>query len=451
MPRREQLTASIRLVASSRGPLLAPDHFRIWRAGPNPGDYGELFFTPRAAAAVMTEYTVRGNAIVMDIEHGLNPRMNPGLDPSAPPPTAGYLELELVDELEGPELWALPRWSDCGRPAPVPGEVCCGKHQVESGQRCYVSPDWDIDADTREPIRLNRVSLVAEPATWAINLLASRAVGSASQGATMDEMEKMRAGYAAAKTMMGSADSKAAKAASTLCAAYEQAASTLGIKLEDAGEGGGEPKTEGAAAAAGEGETTTNQVDPKQASGADPSKVDDAARGPGPGPAVAAVATRVASRAAAAVVAGGDRPITGAELERVLAERDERGRLTAGISDRVPKGHENLVASMSLGQLREYSRGLPAKVAPASGAGDGGGAVTAGKGTAGAKPGAGEPMSPKEQYLVERWAKALGVKDANMTASRKAWDDDRHGGAIEIDIFKLSEGFRNKARIGRAA
>src|SRR5262245_36483810 len=134
MPRRNP-TASIRLTASA-GPLVAPDRFRIWRAGANPGDYGELNFTPRAAESVMADYLRRGNALVMDIEHALNPAINPKLDPERPPPTAGYLALELVSG----ELWGVPRWSDCGRPAPVPGEVCCGKHQIESGQRCYVSP-----------------------------------------------------------------------------------------------------------------------------------------------------------------------------------------------------------------------------------------------------------------------------------------------------------------------
>ena len=162
-----------------------------------------------------------GNPLIMDIEHALNPMVNPTLDPADPPPTAGYLQLELFEGPDGPELWGLPRWSDCGRSAPVPGEVCCGKHQIESGQRCCISPDWQIDTETREPVRLNRVSLVAEPATYGINLLASRAVAS-SEAPMDDKMEKLKAGYAALASMKASEDKETAKHASALCAAMEE-------------------------------------------------------------------------------------------------------------------------------------------------------------------------------------------------------------------------------------
>src|SRR5690242_14561010 len=144
--RSSNLVASIRLTA---GALVAPDRFRIWRAGANPGDYGERFFTERSAESVVGEELARGNAMAMEFEHALTPSVNPTLDPADPPPTAGYLTLELYDTPEGPELWGVPRWSDCGRDAPVPGEVCCGRHQIESGQRLYMSPDWIIETETR--------------------------------------------------------------------------------------------------------------------------------------------------------------------------------------------------------------------------------------------------------------------------------------------------------------
>ena len=87
--RNRRMTASMRLTAAVG--LRAPERFRIWHAGPNPWDGGTVWFTPAAAASVMGEFLRRGNALVMDIEHALNPAANPQLDPSDPPMTAGVL------------------------------------------------------------------------------------------------------------------------------------------------------------------------------------------------------------------------------------------------------------------------------------------------------------------------------------------------------------------------
>ena len=436
MTRRERtLTASICLTA---GVALgaAPSRFRIWRAGSNPGDYGDLFYTPAANASVMGEYMRRGNALIIDIEHALNPTVNPALDPANPPQTGGYLALESVEGQDGPELWAVPRWGYCGRDAPVPEKVCCARHQIESGQRCYVSPDWDIDTETREPIRLKRVSLVAEPATFGINLLASASANKRGSAMPGDEMGDMRAAYRAAKASMGSTDGKVAKAAGTLCAAYESAAATLGMALED-GVGADEKKNDAAPAAAAEG-ATTNDVDPKQAGAADPNKVDDTTRGPGPGPAVAgATASRASARS----------PLTREDVRAEMRAAAEEERLRAVVLERMPKGSVNVVASMGLAQLRTAARDLPAPVVEPGTGGDNGGALTAGKGTV--KPGEGK-LTPEEAFQVKRWGRALGVKEANETASRAAWAKDPEGGAVEVDVFGKMEAFRDKARAASA-
>lgn len=417
---RRNLTASIRLTASV-GP--APARFRIWRAGSNPGDYGDLEFTPSAAARVMAAYEQRGNALIMDIEHALNPQVNPTLDPADPPPTAGYLALELVDTEAGPELWGVPRWSDCGRDAPVPDEVCCARHQIESGQRCYVSPDWQIDMETREPIALNRVSLVAEPATWGVNLLASRAA--TGTGDNMADNEGLRAAYAAAMGLQKSSNAKIAKAASTMVAELGEAAAALNIQLEDGEDKAPDSKkSEGQTAAEGNEDMGQNKgaaVDTDKGTGGDN------------GPAVASVA---ASK-------GASKSLTLEDVRAEIARGAEESRLRTLVASRLPKESANLVASMSLAQLRTAARDLPAPPPADKGTGgDNGGNVTAG---------ATAELSVDESFLVRRWKRGLEVKEANLTAAKKAWEADPYGGEVVVDPFAaLCRGTTGKSAPARA-
>lgn len=215
MKGRINLTAS---AALPTGPRKAPDRVRIWRAGANPGDYGACNLTPRAAAMVAAAYEARGNLAPIDIEHGTNPKANPNYDPNRPPPGGGYYAVKVVETPAGPEIWADPvRWSDYAR------------SEIESGSRGYVSPDWDMTTDTREPIRLNKISLVLEPGTFGINLLAS---ASAARGSSMNEIEQLRAAYAALLAMVNSTDADVKANATALCAKLKEQASTLGIDLD---------------------------------------------------------------------------------------------------------------------------------------------------------------------------------------------------------------------------
>lgn len=141
----------------------APPRFQIWRPGENRGDFGVTILTPEAADRVIAAYLARGNLLPIDIEHGTNPRANPNYDPAKPPPGGGYLALQRVDTDRGPAIWADPvRWSDYARA------------QIEGGERCYISPDWDNDPETKQPLRINKVSLVMNPGTYGMPLLASR-------------------------------------------------------------------------------------------------------------------------------------------------------------------------------------------------------------------------------------------------------------------------------------
>jgi hypothetical protein len=377
--------------------LRAPERFRIWRAGGNPGDYGELFYTPRANASVMGVYMQRGNALCMDIQHAMNPEINPKLDPADPPPTAGYLALESVSTADGPELWGVPRWSDCGRDAPVPGKVCCGKHQIESGQRCYVSPDWQIDTDTREPLILNRVSLVAEPGTWGVNLLASRA--GAAQGKTQVDEKQIRAAYALASMQAAAAEGPLKDTAAAYVEQLKSAAAAMGVDLEKEPEAAPESKK------------------PEAQAAAEPAKLTEPTK---------------PEAQAAAVTAG--KPLTAADFDRRFAEHTERQTLLAGIQGRVPEGHAQLVASMGLTQLRVYARGLPAPVDP-----DGKGGVRAANVTAGTdRVGKAEPLTALEQRDVDDLRAALGQTSENVTATRKILDASPTGD-FDISLRSLVE------------
>lgn len=211
----------------------APERVHVWGPGNNPGDYGDNYFTPAAAASLLAEFDARGNAGVVDIEHGTNPDANPALSPDAPPVLGGYWVPEVEQGADGPHLWVTVRWSNCGASAAQPGAVCCATHQIESGQRCYISPDWDRDASTFEVVRLNKISLVGEPGTYAIPLLASRSPLTASQGSTpMDELEMLKAVRLGLQQMIdGEGAEPLKKLAAQLAGELDAAASGLGLDL----------------------------------------------------------------------------------------------------------------------------------------------------------------------------------------------------------------------------
>ncbi len=215
----KRFTASIQLPPRGK----APERIRIWRAGENPGNFGQCLFTPKAAADVMAAFVTRGNAGAIDIEHATNRSANPDYDPSKPPPGGGYYSLELADTPDGPELWCSVRWSDYAI------------EQIESGSRCYVSPDWQMDSVTREPLMLNKLSLVQEPGTYSISMLASRA-GASDRSFKMDS-DLLKALIADAQKLADSAESADLKAmGADLAKQLTDAATKLGVDLTAAPE-----------------------------------------------------------------------------------------------------------------------------------------------------------------------------------------------------------------------
>lgn len=362
----------------------APDRFRIWRAGANPGDYGECNFTAAAAAAVMADFSKRGNAGAIDVEHATNSLANPKYDPANPPPGGGYYSLELVDTKAGPELWASSvRWSEYARA------------QIETGSRCYVSPDWLMSQDTREPYLLNKLSLVMEPGTYGINLLASAGANRGSKN--MDEIDKLRAAYAAMMAMASSTDPDIKASAAALCEKLKANAATLGIDLEAAGPEAELPATDLPASRA------------------------DATPAPAGGTTQPAKFPPGASAAAA-------RGVTLAEVTSVIREENAKRDMLAANAGRpgLTQGLVQVLAGKSLREAREIIGALPPKLAPVVekvppaplNATAGAAAVA----TGGTQPAAGvvaeDKPTAEEAHDIDKMRRQFGLSVEAVTASR---------------------------------
>lgn len=147
----------------------APREFKLWEVGPNGTDYGVHVWTERSAREVLKRYEARGNPILLDIEH-----KGATLEDGTPAPTAGYARLEV----RAGAPWLVFDWSDFGR------------EQIETGQRRFLSAEYDVDKVTGEIVAVYRVSLVADPGTHNARMLAGartsqRAEGTHGKGRTM--------------------------------------------------------------------------------------------------------------------------------------------------------------------------------------------------------------------------------------------------------------------------
>lgn len=130
----------------------APAEFKLWNAGPNPTDYGVHVWSARSVEEVLARYNERGNPLLLDVEH--NGAQHEDGEPAV---TAGYARLEV----RAGEPWLVFDWSDFGRA------------QIASGERRFLSPEYDVDKNTGEILALYRVSLVADPGTHRARMLAS--------------------------------------------------------------------------------------------------------------------------------------------------------------------------------------------------------------------------------------------------------------------------------------
>lgn len=136
-------------------PKTPPSEIQLWSAGDNPTDYGIHKWTERSAADVFARYESRGNPLLIDVEHnGANTA------DEEPTVTGGYARLEL----RAGAPWLVFDWS------------AYGVEQIATGQRRFLSPEYDVDRATGEILALYRVSLVADPGTHRARMLAAAAL-----------------------------------------------------------------------------------------------------------------------------------------------------------------------------------------------------------------------------------------------------------------------------------
>lgn len=168
--RRIQFARSVE--ASSEGE--APNAARLWKAGWNRTDKGDLNFTPRSAKLVLQAYQDRNNGLAWYYEHEDRlPLEKRGGAPMKGVCSAPSSALTVRDSDEGPECWAESiAWTDEA------------KRQIQSGERRQLSPIASFDSDTREIVEILNVSLCAEGATLSGTILASAGKGMMS----MDDM-----------------------------------------------------------------------------------------------------------------------------------------------------------------------------------------------------------------------------------------------------------------------
>jgi hypothetical protein len=141
----------------------APSAARIWKAGWNATDKGELNFTPRSAETLMRDWQARGNPLACYYEHEDRlPLDKRGGAPMRGVCAAPSAELAIRQGEGGPECWAENiAWT------------AEAKRQIETGERRQISPIAVYDNSTREILGILNISLCAEGATHHGTLLAS--------------------------------------------------------------------------------------------------------------------------------------------------------------------------------------------------------------------------------------------------------------------------------------
>ncbi len=141
----------------------APEAARLWRAGWNKTDKGDLNFTPRSAELVIAAWEKRGNPLVWYYEHEdripLDKRGGAPMKGAASAPSS---DLAIRESEDGPECWAEGiAWT------------AEAKRQITTGERRQLSPIAAFDSETREIVEILNVSLCAEGATHFGTILAS--------------------------------------------------------------------------------------------------------------------------------------------------------------------------------------------------------------------------------------------------------------------------------------
>lgn len=337
------MTAPIRILAESAPiparhvcafafePRVPPKEIQLWNSGDNPTDYGVHKWTARSAADVIGRYESRGNPLLIDVEH--NGANKEGVE--EPPVTGGYARLEL----RAGAPWLVFDWS------------AYAVEQITTGQRRFLSPEYDVDNATGEILALYRVSLVGDPGTHRARMLAS----AQQQETGMDPK------LAAIMAILSSVTDPAAaiEAIKSLVASLDGAAAPAGDAA--GGDAGGDAG--GAMAAAGDPPAGGDAKDP------DKDKVAAAAK-----PAASAPAAAASPPAASAAPATTPAAATGAteatKVETVAAaavvqiENAQRDHMIATSGERLEPSIRRWASTQPLAVVRGLIGAAPAKLDP---------------------------------------------------------------------------------------
>jgi hypothetical protein len=144
-----------------------PVAMRLWRAGPNPTDYGVSVFSEESAALLLEEQARRGNRYSFDINHL-------SLDKDAPLENQRAVGSFAIEVRNG-ECWAVDcRWTRETR------------EELAAGGWLSISPAYDARTDDGVIVSLLNCALTGSPATHnATALAATRLAASRGRGETM--------------------------------------------------------------------------------------------------------------------------------------------------------------------------------------------------------------------------------------------------------------------------
>ena len=292
-----------------------PREIQLWNVGNNPTDYGVHRWTARSASEVMGAYLKRSNPLQIDIEHNTAPddaEVHAG--PQLPPeerPTGGYAKLEIRNGAP----WLVFDWSQVA------------VEQIRTRQRLFLSPDYLVDKQTGEIVRLNCVSLVGNPGTHGARILAA-AVRCGGKGRM-----NLALFLAALRAALAAEDPAVAKEQiSNLIAEVEKSAG---------GEPDGDEGTQtpvGAAAAPESGDPST--------------------------PAPAADDEEEKKRQAAVAASAAKPPAATDETARLREAVAAKDRVLAA-GDKIPPAYRVFASSLSQTQFDQFVAGLPDLSAPA--------------------------------------------------------------------------------------
>lgn len=280
-----------------------PAEIQLWNVGPNPTDYGTHHWTDRSVQEVMEVYSARGNPLQIDVEHNGCPEEREQRKSDDPPPTGGYAFLEI----RGGAPWLRFDWS------------AYAVEQIRTRQRLFLSPEYEVDLETSEIVRLVRVSLVGDPGTHHARMLASarRVRAQQERSASVNEVLKMI--LAAIDAALGAGDLDTAK----------EILAKLKSEIEGAGGSESEPAAEGEGVAA-ESDAPADKDEEKEKP--------------------VAAATKARTKASAGDV---ELALRVAELER-QAERGEVERLVDQHKDRFTASTRAWALSQPLATVRSY-------------------------------------------------------------------------------------------------